>query len=578
MVLSLLTVFLTFLFVNNTYAQPTATAATNIGSTTFRANWNAVSGASSYYLDVSTTPFNNVNLVGWTFPNTNSYNLESVSANITSANNTNQSFVSYQRFSVVDNKAVVGIQNGSVPFWEISVNTIGNSNVWVRSVQTSTNRGPRYFRLQYNITTDNNNWVFFGSRIDVNANAGAVNVELPAPCNNKTNVKIRWIMDGTVSAGGDQVNPSGSTTIDDIYVYSQNSATYVQPYQNFNVGNVTSETIDNILPITTNPAIAPLTTYYYRVRAVVDGTTGNSNVIQVKTYKDISTADFRSRANGNYDAATTWEFDSGIPEVGWVPATQPPGDNNNVLIQTPHTVTMTAAALFNSGKTLTVNGTLATATHSITGAGSITVPSGGVVASGNLSATDAFAGSLAVTGTIDFQTGSTFELNGTAKQYLGARTFSNLKISNTSGVKALGDLTVDGELSLATNPNDTDGALDMVIDYGPYATNKYGDNTNGDFRNITLPFNNLNSYVLTMGATATTVGMGDVTGKIRRGPIADNTTYTFGNANTQLRFTSVSGSALPSQITVVATRGNHGTHIDNTGGVLINGYTAIVIP
>ena len=295
-------------------------------------------------------------------------------------------------------------------------------------------------------------------------------------------------------------------------------------------------------------------------------------MIQLKTYKDINIADFRSKANGNYSTATTWEYNTEV--AGWVQAYQPPGPNNNVAILAPHTVTMTRNESLNTGKTLIVNGTLATATHSITGAGSITVPSGGVVASGSLSATDAFAGSLAVTGAINFQTGSTFELNGTAKQYLGARTFSNLKISNTSGVKALGNLTVDGELSLAANPNDTDGSLDMVINYGSYATNKYGDNTNGDYRDSTLPFNNLNSYVLTMGATATTAGPGDVTGKIRRTTIANNTTYTFGNANTQLRFTSVSGSALPTQITVVATRGDHGTHIDNTGGVAINGYTA----
>ena len=77
-----------------------------------------------------------------------------------------------------------------------------------------------------------------------------------------------------------------------------------------------------------------------------------------------------------------------------------------------------------------------------------------------------------------------------------------------------------------------------------------------------------------MEPQAITVGPGDVTGKIRRTSIVDNTVYTFGNVNTQLRFTSVSGSALPTQITVVATRGAHGTHIDNIGNVQINDYTA----
>lgn len=40
--------------VSNSLTPPTATAATSIGGSTFTANWNAVAGVSSYYLDVST--------------------------------------------------------------------------------------------------------------------------------------------------------------------------------------------------------------------------------------------------------------------------------------------------------------------------------------------------------------------------------------------------------------------------------------------------------------------------------------------------------------------------------------------
>ncbi|MCL9769724.1 hypothetical protein NAT47_04775 [Flavobacterium sp. HXWNR69] len=555
--------------------NPLANPATNITSNSFTANWQPTLGATSYRLDVSTTPFIKANIIGWSFPTTGTDGPDITSTNNTANTLTTNAGTISTAPGLTSSAASVDQWSGGSgsDYWQIQVNTLGHYNITLNAVQYSQANGPRDFIVQYRIGTGGTWTNIPGGTIVVGSNysRGVTNLNLPSICDNKTSVFIRWLMNSNTAVDGNSVqntrgwpfNYNGASRIDDIVLRSEVIPSYVNGYQDLNVGNVTTYNVSGL---------SSSTTYYYRVRAVYNTSTSpNSNVIQVKTYQDINIADFRSRATGDYSTATTWEFDSGIPTVGWVIATQPPGANNNVLIQAPHTVTMTANASFNSGKTLTVNGTLATATHSITGAGSITVPSGGVVASGNLSATDAFAGSLAVTGAINFQTGSTFELNGTAKQYLGARTFSNLKISNTTGVKALGNLTVDGELSLAANPNDTDGALDMVIDYGTYATNKYG---TGDYANSTLAFNNLNSYILTMGATATTAGPGDVTGKIRRTTIADNTTYTFGNVNTQLRFTSVSGSALPTQITVVATRGDHGTHIDNTGGVLINGYTA----
>ena len=67
-----------------------------------------------------------------------------------------------------------------------------------------------------------------------------------------------------------------------------------------------------------------------------------------------------------------------------------------------------------------------------------------------------------------------------------------------------------------------------------------------------------------MGASSNTTGSGDVTGKIRRTTITSGSTYTFGNPNTQLTFT---GTSLPSQITVVATRGTEGTHVDKSNSV-----------
>ncbi|MBV2196223.1 MAG: hypothetical protein KUL78_06940, partial [Flavobacterium sp.] len=48
--------------------NPIAFPATNISSNSFTANWFALPGNPSYRLDVSTTPFDSYDIVGWTFP------------------------------------------------------------------------------------------------------------------------------------------------------------------------------------------------------------------------------------------------------------------------------------------------------------------------------------------------------------------------------------------------------------------------------------------------------------------------------------------------------------------------------
>ncbi|RTL13735.1 MAG: T9SS type A sorting domain-containing protein [Flavobacteriaceae bacterium] len=248
-------------------------------------------------------------------------------------------------------------------------------------------------------------------------------------------------------------------------------------------------------------------------------------------------------------------------------------NSNGLTISSGAEVYLTSNKTFSgSGNKLTVSGILDCDVNAIAGDINVTVNNGGVLKTANLSVSGAISGTITATGGLTLNTGSTVELNGATQQFLGARTFSNLKINNISGVLAKGDITVNGILDLATaNPNATNGTLEMVNDYTGYAQNPYG---TGDYTNSTASFNNLDSYVLTMGPSATTVGIGDVTGKIRRTGLVDNTTYSFGNAHTELRLNSVSGSAIPSQITVVATRGAYGTHIDNTGGVAINGNTA----
>ncbi|WP_127845314.1 T9SS type A sorting domain-containing protein [Psychroflexus aestuariivivens] len=149
---------------------------------------------------------------------------------------------------------------------------------------------------------------------------------------------------------------------------------------------------------------------------------------------------------------------------------------------------------------------------------------------------------------------------------------NNFTISNTNGVKADRDFTINGVLDLAAdNPNADIGLLELVNDYTGYAQTAYG-STN--FADSTQDFNDLDSWVLTMGSSASTTGSGDVTGKIRRTGLQNNVTYDFGNENTRLIFNSVGGSAIPTAVTMLVSRGQYGEHIDNTGGIEINGTTA----
>ncbi len=156
--------------------------------------------------------------------------------------------------------------------------------------------------------------------------------------------------------------------------------------------------------------------------------------------------------------------------------------------------------------------------------------------------------------------GATLVFNNASLLTLPTSVFStavnNLTLSNAR-VKAQSDFTVNGTLNLsALNPDATNGLLDLVNSYSGYAATRSENSTDAN--------NNLNSVVLTMGPNSSTTGSGDVTGKIRRTSISDGVSYTFGNANMILSFDQ-NGGTLPTQVTVVSTRGDYGLHVDKDG-------------
>jgi autotransporter-associated beta strand protein len=119
------------------------------------------------------------------------------------------------------------------------------------------------------------------------------------------------------------------------------------------------------------------------------------------------------------------------------------------------------------------------------------------------------------------------------------------------------DFEISEELSLSnTNPNATDGLLDMVQSYGGYANSRSSNSTDAN--------NNLNSKILTLGPNAIINGDADVTGKVKRYDFVSGADYAFGNKNMILRFDE-NGGSLPSEVMVVSTKGDEGLHVDKDG-------------
>lgn len=167
-------------------------------------------------------------------------------------------------------------------------------------------------------------------------------------------------------------------------------------------------------------------------------------------------------------------------------------------------------------------------------------------------------------------TDATLIFGNTSSLTLPSNVFSaavnNLTLNNAR-VKSTSDFTVNGILNLNnTNPSAVDGLLDLVQSYGSYGNTNSANSTDGN--------NNLSSAVLTLGASATVTGSGDVTGKVRRTSISSGTTYSFGNSNLQLTFTQ-NGGTLPSEVTVVQTKGSEGLHVSKDGNHS-TGYNGLI--
>jgi hypothetical protein len=164
---------------------------------------------------------------------------------------------------------------------------------------------------------------------------------------------------------------------------------------------------------------------------------------------------FRSIATGNWNATTTWQ--QSYDNVTWTAATSfPTSADNLVTIQSPNTVTLTAAATTSS---LTVNGggTVDVSTFILTGTGTMTIASTGTLLVGGSSN---FPTGF---GTTTLNSGSTVNYDNAGPQTVSATTYSNLILSG-SGAKTIATGTsVSDNLSISGATANINAGLNIGV-------------------------------------------------------------------------------------------------------------------
>ena len=280
---------------------PVATAATSITGTVFTANWNAVTGAAGYFLDVYSQSTGQVTstIAGWNFTTAAA---TAQTADAGNANNISIQTLTPQGFTGntvswpggptgstganPNSVSTNGWDNGAdTKYWQADVNTTGATSITVSSMQGSSSTGPKDFKLQYKVGSSGTWTDVTGGTVALTTAVVAGNattwgaltdVALPADAANKPLVSVRWLQTSNNSVGGAAIASGGTSRISAVLVKGSTTGT-INNYvlQNQNVGNVTTYGVTGL---------TAGATYYYVVRAFTGGvSSANSNEIAVTT-------------------------------------------------------------------------------------------------------------------------------------------------------------------------------------------------------------------------------------------------------------------------------------------------------
>ncbi len=250
------------------------------------------------------------------------------------------------------------------------------------------------------------------------------------------------------------------------------------------------------------------------------GLTQNGNIIITSNYS-LTTGDYNigantltingaiSITNGNLTGGSTSNITIGgsgastnLPEV----------IVNNLILNRSNGINLAGNLSVGGALTLT-SGTISVGANILTINGSSPTRTSGNINASNAGATLAFNNSSAITLAASIITSS----------------INNLTISGAGGITSVDDLTVTGILNLsAQNPTATKGTLDML--------------------------NGATIKTLNMGANASTIGQGEVSGIIKRTTINSSVLYTFGSQYTTAYFTT--DGTIPTEISAKITFGS----------------------
>lgn len=272
-------------------SPPTTQAATGVGINAFTVNWLQVADATGYELDVSTSDSFveagvAATVVGWNFNADVLVATDGLEENEgRELSSTAGGTIGFINRSTGNRAASVNGWDGGAgsKYWLVEFSTVGVVDIRVGWIQRSSDTGPRDFKLQYKIGASGA-WIDVdGATVTVanNYTTGVLsNVALPADCNDRPAVQLRWIMTGNARAVGDgEVGSTGTSAIDDIMI----NGTLFTPL--FVSGYAAREIAGGEATSVAVTGLVSSTTYYYRVRAVnATSISVNSGVGEVETF------------------------------------------------------------------------------------------------------------------------------------------------------------------------------------------------------------------------------------------------------------------------------------------------------
>jgi uncharacterized repeat protein (TIGR02543 family) len=302
-------------FTTSAVGIPVTTDATNIGQTSFTANWTAVEGATGYYLDVSTNPNFVTVMPGKTitesFNNVINPGASSSYSTVTWTDSNNIGWTSYKTRTdqVVSDDYAITLRDQADSYLLSNEITGGLTNIKF-DTQLKYGSDPDRGTLTIKVLTgsDFTTVTVIGTHTYTEAittyNSGAIAGITGA-------YKIVIENDGSERVAIDNLAYTTAPITNSFFI---------EGYNNLNVNNVTSYTVTGL---------ESFTNYYYRVRAYsANSTSGNSNTTNVITKV----------------GTVTWSIAAGETTPSWNPKVYPDGSQ----IAVDNTIDVTIAADYNT--------------------------------------------------------------------------------------------------------------------------------------------------------------------------------------------------------------------------------------